>query len=746
MLDASEPRCLTTEITWDVPYDSGLNDPANVSFSYDNAGNRTDMTDGLGSVEYNYNSLSQITSELRDFTDTLDDAPIANGKFELAYTYHIGGQLKTLTDPYGDSVSYEFDITGRLSELGGSSFGGQTEYIVGAEYRAWGAPKVVEYGNGLEAAQTFNDALQPSTYSLTGAINATMQKNYEYYNDGKLKYTEDELNPIFDRFQSYDHQGRTKDAKTGLEARGGTVTTGLGTNLPYRQSYDFDAFGNMTTRNNLHWGESSHAGRSFNLSYTYENNRTTNTSWNYDADGRNTQSFAPDAEATSGYDAAGRMWSHHNVDADAETRSYFDGDGREIKSSVEDMADPGTSFKYYIRSSVLGGEVVSETWDWGRKRKTFVRAGEVVIAVQGQPDASPYTEGVNFKNWDGSGMSFRYTFSEAAATYDGSGLSSELDAARSNVGYTKPFPPSGTVNFDRDIALAQPRGSDGILYYGGVPQRCYENGAETPCFAVRLSLRLGASKFAGSPMDAFMFGMHGYWRSFDNGSGQISEYHFYENTGEEFVSLERARRGMNDCEKYLAKLFTRQTDVTFSDVTDDDPIDTLTGLDENPENAIANPNVGFAQTHNHGYNPVSDPTRATSIYAPTGGRVIGSGYDSGGQSYVNVFYRNLGGESNIVLQFFHSFHKGKFNGGTQQADGSILIGTMGTNGSWSNGYGKSSDGKYVQGFHYHINAWKWWGSFGKKGNPIGGGSHPPYKFRSMKNVFRLSKLCPKGVY
>jgi YD repeat-containing protein len=61
---AYNSRGLTTAITWDVPYGSGIHDPANVAFSYDNLGNRTSMTDGLGTVDYTYNSLSQLLSEV----------------------------------------------------------------------------------------------------------------------------------------------------------------------------------------------------------------------------------------------------------------------------------------------------------------------------------------------------------------------------------------------------------------------------------------------------------------------------------------------------------------------------------------------------------------------------------------------------------------------------------------------------------------------------------------------------------
>lgn len=46
-----------------------------------------------------------------------------------------------------------------------------------------------------------------------------------------------------------------KEAKSGAEARDGTVAAAnMQFELPYRQSYQFNEFDNLTVRNNLHWG------------------------------------------------------------------------------------------------------------------------------------------------------------------------------------------------------------------------------------------------------------------------------------------------------------------------------------------------------------------------------------------------------------------------------------------------------------------------------------------------------------
>ncbi|HKG97944.1 MAG TPA: hypothetical protein VKA97_09030, partial [Pyrinomonadaceae bacterium] len=62
---AYNSRHLVSGISYTLPQGAGIGLPASVTYAYDAAGNRTSMTDGLGSVTYNYNSLSRMTSEVR---------------------------------------------------------------------------------------------------------------------------------------------------------------------------------------------------------------------------------------------------------------------------------------------------------------------------------------------------------------------------------------------------------------------------------------------------------------------------------------------------------------------------------------------------------------------------------------------------------------------------------------------------------------------------------------------------------
>jgi YD repeat-containing protein len=319
-------RGLLTEKSWTVPGGSGIPDPADVVVAYDNVGNRTSMTDGLGEVDYEYNSLSQLTAETRDFTDTLTDAP--NGVFRLEYSYQIGGQLKSYTDPYGDQISYSHDKRGRLGTVTGTSFGGTTNYAGNPDYRAWGALKHVEYGNGQQATLTFDNRLKPISFLVNDISTPTAElfdRTYEYYADGRLKLVDEhpdgvsEFKNKYDRLFTYDHQGRVQDAKSGVEAHGETETDLF--ELPYRQSYTHDAFGHVASRTSKLWNYGD-----WDFAYTYTNNRVTNLTYSYDFDGRTTQADG----VTFSYNGAGQM-VETKKSAEYETTIDHDGLGKEAK-------------------------------------------------------------------------------------------------------------------------------------------------------------------------------------------------------------------------------------------------------------------------------------------------------------------------------------------------------------------------------------------------------------------------------
>lgn len=140
------------------------------------------------------------------------------------------------------------------------------------------------------------------------------------------------------------------------------------------------------------------------------------------------------------------------------------------------------------------------------------------------------------------------------------------------------------------------------------------------------------------------------------------------------------RTWQKNCESWLAKTFTGVSDTTFSDVTDGDGRDSL-----NPQ-VVHDPfgNTERVETHNHGYNPLSDPLRLTNTYAPVGGSEIirkdGKIFDEDGNdsgTYVRTSFDDLSDEGNALIFGPNSIgeqgiKKGKLVGAL--AGGAVLAG------------------------------------------------------------------------
>jgi YD repeat-containing protein len=454
-------RHLVTGINYSAP--AGITPTSNVSFGYDAAGNRTSMTDGFGSTTYSYNQLSQLLSEERTFNGV--------GSYTLSYDYNLAGQLKKITDPTNMTINYGFDSTGQLSGVTGSDslYAGVSTYASNFQYRAWGAAKHLNYGNSLTLDLGYNSRLQTTQYDLKTAGGAEVfGLQYQYTsspastdNDGRLKYSHDLVNSNLDRTYSYDQAARITLGDTANGSFNG----------PYKQTYGYDAWGNLTNRSwrTFYYNQYCNcmAPTTNYSSSTYTNNRNTATGWNYDADGRLLGSADGGANFTYAFDAAGQLISNT---APGKTLSQsLDGDGVRAK-----WVENGVT-TYYVRSSALGGQTIVELDQYGNKVWGYVYGGGQEIAKQegGQ---------VLWDQRDASGVSMRLT--------NGSGgVASKIETD-----------PLGTQVDDTSV-FNQNGGGNGYAFnpngfYGDPAQPdmgCTEGGVPTPCNLVQASLRAGGS-------------------------------------------------------------------------------------------------------------------------------------------------------------------------------------------------------------------------------------------------------------
>ncbi|HEU4932509.1 MAG TPA: RHS repeat-associated core domain-containing protein, partial [Pyrinomonadaceae bacterium] len=345
-------RDLVTSINYGVP--SGVASTPNVTFGYDSAGNRTSMNDGLGSMTYVYNTLSQLTSETRSFTGVA-------GTFTLTYGYNLSGQLNSITNPWGAQVGYNFDKTGRPTNVSGAGYSGLTSYVNSLTYRAFGL-KQMAYNNSRTLSVQYDNRMRPSQWNIPGVMGWNYHYGYRSENTGRLMYAQNINDGTLDRSYDYDQVGRLVASYSGAEARG-HVDLGPGgvVDGPYAQRYYYDVWGNITSREG--WG-----GDNANFTATYTNNK------------RNGLNYSPaghllfDGGHTLTYDATGQQATARFPGYVLE--QFYDGDGLRVKKN-----DAGT-VKLYLRSTVLGGQVVAEMSGTGVWQRGYVYLGSQLLAIQ----------------------------------------------------------------------------------------------------------------------------------------------------------------------------------------------------------------------------------------------------------------------------------------------------------------------------------------------------------------------------
>ena len=448
-------RGLVETKSYTVPSESNIDDPADVSFSYDNVGNRTQMTDGLGQVDYEYDPLSRLTAETRDFTDDLPNAPITGSKFKLEYTYTLSGGLRSYTDAYGKTINYANDRTGRITAVTGASIVGNYDYADNPHYRAWGALTHLDYGNGTEMnVGGFNNKLQATTFEVKKGTTSMINKSYDFYADGSLKNETDNNNAKFDRLYKYDHRSRMTDARSGAEARG---STDAAVNIPFGNAFQYDAFDHQTQL------VTKHFTRSDTINPSYQNNREQYGT--YDLDGRMEVDGWMQQKMYK-YNAAGQLgYSIYQscgepCTTDEETLKY-DGDGLLVKvqtSHTVNEDDPIIESTYKIRSSAMGGEEIVTAESFGNRIVTYVRAAGTTIAT--------HSSVISWMHKDLNMNSMRSTREDGTLIEQegGSNLGKhELDPAGNSVGFSDPY----TVSYpDPFPYFFQPFESFGSLVNG----------------------------------------------------------------------------------------------------------------------------------------------------------------------------------------------------------------------------------------------------------------------------------------
>jgi YD repeat-containing protein len=459
-------RHLVNEIHYSAP--SGVTATANVTFTYDAVGNRTSMTDGLGSKSYSYNQLSQLMSETRTFNGV--------GSFTLSYDYNCAGELKTVVDPWGATVSYGFDSGGRLNSVNGTGYGNISQLISDMQYRAWGTLKSETYGNGYVESAVYDQRLRMTAFQIAKPNSQlVMSHDHQYYADGQLQFSHDALDDRFDRAYMPDQEGRLVEAFSGSEARDFVNHTNSGFPTgPYRQSYQYTPFDQISQEANRIWSDTE------TTTSTYVNNRR--QGWSYDLDGR----LVSTDDGSFTRDVTGQIVTQSSGTSTRQNK--FDGDGQLAWTSLTRpnfRGTPMTTMTYYLEATPLGSLAVAELGSSGQKTTGFVYAAGRKLAQASAGDLS-FTHGDPVV--ESRGNSFSNGAYGPEAEYDSNGV---------NVGFSEPVMQGGGDPDPGAIGWLGGNFGSGSSCSGADPNcmTCYLDGIEQPdCGHVAQLIAAGAAE------------------------------------------------------------------------------------------------------------------------------------------------------------------------------------------------------------------------------------------------------------
>ena len=229
----------------------------------------------------------------------------------------------------------------------------------------------MSFGDGRSLSTSYDNRMRPTSWN----VNAILGYNYSYLeHTDKVNYARNVYDGTLDRSYEYDQVGALVFAHSGAEARAAFGIDGQqwGTSDgPYSHMYDYDKQGNMTRR--FGWGGEVQGGapngHDTDITYGYSTNKNQRDGFIYDATGN-----LIDDGVSYTYDAAGRQIG---VDANGYVMvQWYDGDGLRVNKG------DNFSTTYYLRSTVLGGQIVCELSQTGDWQRGYVYAGSDLLAIQ----------------------------------------------------------------------------------------------------------------------------------------------------------------------------------------------------------------------------------------------------------------------------------------------------------------------------------------------------------------------------
>jgi RHS repeat-associated protein len=359
---------------------TGVPTTAPVSFTYGtnasqfNNGALITMTDGVGSENYSYNALEQLTQLQK---------VIGSTTYTTSYAYNVAGELTQITYPSLRIIQQSVDAIGRLCEIAPSSPTGcgsaSSPYATGFGYNVAGQLTAFKYGNGIYTSLGYSSdgrlQLNCLDYSTTNRGQSCTHDSTTKFGLGYSYGTAGSNNGLIAGITDSVDNGRSVSYTYDPLSRLSTAVTTGSSNYPaWNLSWGYDRYGNR-----LYQTLNSGPGYQGSVQVTASSNRinciggsgqscTGGVVPTYDSNGNMTY----DGSNTLVYDAENRATSATNQSS-AGTYTY-DGNGLRVKKVS------GSTTTVYVFS---GSKVIAEYDNGavvGSPSREYVYGGGALLA------------------------------------------------------------------------------------------------------------------------------------------------------------------------------------------------------------------------------------------------------------------------------------------------------------------------------------------------------------------------------
>jgi RHS repeat-associated protein len=328
----TDARSQTITMTYDAlnrltaktyPQGSGMTD---VGYSYDSIsggnygkGQRTGMTDALGTTGYKYDARGRLIEEKRT-VDSVD--------YTTSFTYDGADRTVTVTYPTGETATQDYNGRGLPYAFSGSVAG---DIVNSALYNNLGQITEINLNNGLKTIFGYWDT--GGSYDTTGG----------YYGRLWRIRTTDDTTDLMDVKHTWDAGGNLASREDVLASETESFSYDFldrltGVSGPYSASYAYNAIGNITSMNgnSYTYGSQPHAVTAVgSTGYAYDNNGNMTT--------RDSQTITWDVENRP-----------VSVSDNGTTATFiYDGDGNRVEK-IENSETILYINKYYEKNLTTG--------------------------------------------------------------------------------------------------------------------------------------------------------------------------------------------------------------------------------------------------------------------------------------------------------------------------------------------------------------------------------------------------------